>query len=213
MSVVAQHCSSCVKSALFSELIMFMTVSWESFLRCKLSSLSSLWLSSYSISCCTHCNCNCWHSMTFWLWAVAASRSSIVLSEWSALICSLLSSMTSEVEVLTADSVNLLVKGSLWAWESVVSLIWCDWSVDVIASYASDVTVHLKVLSDQYVRGWSTSNIIIVWTECCRQYSHNELNIYAYMIIICFSSLFKTDHWGCRFLNLLVKSFHLMLRC
>ena len=123
MSVVAQHYSSCIESALFSELIMFMTVSWEPFLRHKLSSLSFLWLFSYSISCCTCCNCNCWCSMTFWLWAVAISRSSIVLSELSALIYLLLSSITSEVGVLTADSVNLLVKDSLWAWWSVVSLI------------------------------------------------------------------------------------------
>ena len=126
MSVIVWHCSSCVESALFSELIMFMTADWESFLRCKLSSLSSLWLSSYSISCCTHHNCNHWCLMTFWLWAVAASRSLIVSSESTALICLLLSLMMSEVELLTVNSVDLLVKGSLWAWWSVVSLIWHD---------------------------------------------------------------------------------------
>ena len=63
------------------------------------------------------------------------------------------------------------------------------------------------------VRGWSTSNIIVVWTECHRQYSHNRVNIYAYMKIICLSLLFKTDHWESRFLNLLVKSFDSMSRC
>ena len=125
-----------------------------------MSSLSSLWLSSYLISYCICCNCNCWQSMTFWLWAVAVSRSSIVLSELSALMCLLLSSMMSKIEVLMTDSVDLLVKDFIWAWWSVISLIWQDWSVDVIVSYVSDVTVCVKVLSDQYIRKWSTA-------ECC----------------------------------------------
>ena len=62
------------------------------------------------------------------------------------------------------------------------------------------------------VRGWSTSNIIVVWTGCHRQYSHNRANIYAYMEIICLPLFFKTDHWGSRFLNLLAKSFDSMSR-
>ena len=48
--------------------------------------------------------------------------------------------------------------------------------------------------SELSVREWSTSNIVVVWTGCCRQYSHDRVNIYAYMKIICLSLLFKTDH-------------------
>ena len=153
ISIIAQCHSLCAGSALSSELVMSVVVDWEPSFRYKLSSLSSLWLFLYLISCCTHYNCNHWCSITSWLWAVTASRSLIILSEWSVSICLLLSSVTSEVEISAAYRVNWLVKGSLWAWLLTVLLTWWDQGFDVIVSYASDVTVRLKVLSDQYMRG------------------------------------------------------------
>ena len=40
------------------------------------------------------------------------------------------------------------------------------------------VRAVFKGTSEKYVRKWSTSNIVVVWMGCHRQYSHNRANIY-----------------------------------
>ena len=82
ISVIAQCCTPGVKPPSFSGIVI---AALGPSRRRALSFSSSCLFSSYLISCCTHCICHCWQSMTSWLWAVDASISLLVSLGLSAL--------------------------------------------------------------------------------------------------------------------------------
>ena len=168
MSVIAQYCTPGVKPPLFSGIII---VALGPSRQRVLSLSSSHLFSSYSMSCHTRCICCCWRSMTSWLWAVAASTSSLVSLELPALAAA-------PWPLFAVSGVSMA--GAVWsstvllAWPdrlSTVLLAWPDQSVGAIVSLCSDVAVCPKVLSNQYVRGWVYDDVghtVVEWGVVAR---------------------------------------------